>query len=1138
MVAELYVTNNLKKVMEERGNVIKDKETIELQPQKKGTELSNLVAKEKETTTSCVPTTLLFSHIVVLEVRNHARHKLFAFGGFGAMRRNVSEGRPTQVSHSIFVANFPSGTSARQLWDICEQYAAVFNIDRTHKVDKVTEDKPVMVIDDDLLIEKNLELNLVAKIKAFDSLPNLCILFNDEGFDNVIIRYLGGFWVALEFVDAHEFMVEERVSWVDVEGVPSVAWTNKTFTKFIKRWGELLCVEDPDDNNLWRKRLCVVTKSEDFIMESFKIIIKGKMSVIIVRKIIGWNPKFVEENSKSSSDEKSEDSLSDNDICSSVQGKGNEESEINKDLDNNIGITREEESDDPFGIYNLLNHKDKSKSGEPLEVSNKPMQERSNMEKEQQSEGAMSSGKGVRGSDKDSSLSRGECLRISSSAKKIDEFVKIGQAMGFAMDGCLSLGPKAKKQWVKELCSQNKVSFLLLQVTKMEVIDEMVVRSVWGNMDFEFSFSPSVVYAPQELFEKRMHWNYLQGVLNRWHGEVIVMGYVNEAIDKQIDKNGGQIDLLNARRDLWKNLRDLETLREKDLVQRAKVKWAIKGDENSKYFHGIVNKKIHQRAIRGVLINGEWVMDPSKRCFLFSKPIPTSHVRRGDFRGRDKKVVWDCGRDKSPRPDGYTFEFIRKFWVVISVDICRAVKYFFRPGSFPKGCNSSFIALIPKVNDAKFVMDFCPTSLIRCQYKIVGKILASKLCLVIDNLVSKEHSTFIHGQQILDGPMILSEVIHWCNQKKKNAMIFEVDFKKAYDSVWWDFLDMIMCQFGFGDTWRGWIKGCLNSSTASVLLNESPTHEFSFQQGLRQGDPLSPFLVMLVMESLHILFVRAMEAGFFKGIQVGSFESSHISHLFYDDDAVFIGEWKEENLRHLVCILQSFYLASGLRINIQKYNLTGVCGVEFDEISRGATLIGCDASKLPFKYLGVMAGSNMARIHSWDLIIDKVVVRMSKWKAKSLSISGKFTLTKLVLSTIPLFYFSIFKVPMGVLKRLESYRSSFLRGVVPGDRKIAWFSWEKVVASKDVGGLGMSSFFAMNRAFLFKWIWRFKYHLEALWVLVIKAIHGSSGNLDRDISVGKSSIWLDCIRSMFQLKDRGVDLYSCMNKVGNGNDSY
>ncbi|PWA64388.1 ARM repeat superfamily protein [Artemisia annua] len=145
------------------------------------------------------------------------------------------------------------------------------------------------------------------------------------GFENVTIRYLGGFWVSLEFLDTHarvkfqehtgvetwfsviqpwsnEFRVEERVSWVDVEGIPSVAWTTKTFSKIANRWGELLFEEDPNDNNLWCKRLCVVTKSKDFIMETFKIIIKGKVSVIRVREIIGWNPEFVEEDNETSTD--------------------------------------------------------------------------------------------------------------------------------------------------------------------------------------------------------------------------------------------------------------------------------------------------------------------------------------------------------------------------------------------------------------------------------------------------------------------------------------------------------------------------------------------------------------------------------------------------------------------------------------------------------------------------------------------------------------------------------------------------------------------------------------------------------------------------------------------------------------------
>ncbi|GJZ28115.1 putative ribonuclease H-like domain-containing protein [Tanacetum coccineum] len=300
-------------------------------------------------------------------------------------------------------------------------------------------------------------------------------------------------------------------------------------------------------------------------------------------------------------------------------------------------------------------------------------------------------------------------------------------------------------------------------------------------------------------------------------------------------------------------------------------------------------------------------------------------------------------------------------------------------------------------------------------------------------------------------------------------------------------------------------KGCLISSTALILVNGSPSREFCFQQGLRQGDPLSLFLFMLVKESLHISFPFAMEARFFKGIQVGSFESLHMSHLFYVDDAIFIWEWKEENLCHLVCILQCLYLASSLRINIQKCSLMGFGGVNFDEVSIGETLIGCDASKTPFKYLGVMVGSKMLRIHSWDMVIDKVVARLSKWKVKTLSISGRYTLNKAVLSTLPLYCFSLFKVPIGVLRRLESYRSSFF------SRCGAWCLKDNMVL------LGQSCL-------------KFKTQPEALWVSAIKAIHGSHGNLDRDVPVGKSSTWLECLRSMSQLKDRGMDLCSCIKR--------
>ncbi|GKG20284.1 RNA-directed DNA polymerase, eukaryota, reverse transcriptase zinc-binding domain protein, partial [Tanacetum coccineum] len=118
------------------------------------------------------------------------------------------------------------------------------------------------------------------------------------------------------------------------------------------------------------------------------------------------------------------------------------------------------------------------------------------------------------------------------------------------------------------------------------------------------------------------------------------------------------------------------------------------------------------------------------------------------------------------------------------------------------------------------------------------------------DIVSDVQSAFIADRQILDGPFILNEVLQWCKVKKKQALIFKVDFEKAYDSVRWDFLDEVLNKFGFGEKWCKWIQACLKSSRGSIIINGSPTEEFQFGKGLKQGDPFAPFLFILIMESL------------------------------------------------------------------------------------------------------------------------------------------------------------------------------------------------------------------------------------------------------------------------------------------------
>ncbi|GJW03090.1 RNA-directed DNA polymerase, eukaryota [Tanacetum coccineum] len=608
-----------------------------------------------------------------------------------------------------------------------------------------------------------------------------------------------------------------------------------------------------------------------------------------------------------------------------------------------------------------------------------------------------------------------------------------------------------------------------------------------------------------------------------------------EAVEAMIDSGNGNEEFVLKRMDLVNNLQQVNNLNSMEMAQKANVKWAVEGDENSTFFHGMLSKKRSVLAVRGIMVDGLWIDEPRlvKQEFLmhftnrFSKPDYRRAILHTSFPKRlstvqqtelecevskeeIKRAVWDCGTEKAPGPDGFTFGFYRQFWYLIENDVYKAVMYFFSHGEIPKGCNSSFIALIPKIPGANVVKDFRPISLIGSLYKIIAKILANRLVDKLGSIVNEVQSAFIADRQILDGPFILDELIQWCKRKKNQLLVFKVDFEKAFDSVRWDFLDDILKKFGFGDKWRKWIQSCLRSSRGSIILNGSPTEEFQFHKGLKQGDPLSPFLFILVMESLHLSFKRVEEAGLFNGIKLDN--SVSISHLFYADDAVFVGQWCKKNINTLVHVLECFFRASGLRINMSKSKLMGL-HVDSDKIKGAASKLGCLTFKPPFTYLGSTVGGSMSRIQAWDDVVDRVSSRLSKWKMKMLSIGGRLTL-----GSTPIFHMSIYKAPLGVLQKLESIRSHFFNGCAPNCYKASWVNWKNALASKEKGGLGIASLYDLNRGLMFKWFWRFYTQDSSLWSRVMGG-----------------SCWMNIVKEVNSLVVKGIDLRnSICFKLGNG----
>ncbi|XP_021992150.1 uncharacterized protein LOC110888965 [Helianthus annuus] len=132
-----------------------------------------------------------------------------------------------------------------------------------------------------------------------------------------------------------------------------------------------------------------------------------------------------------------------------------------------------------------------------------------------------------------------------------------------------------------------------------------------------------------------------------------------------------------------------------------------------------------------------------------------------------------------------------------------------------------------------------------------------------------------------------------------------------------------------------------------------------------------------------------------------------------------IGEWSRMNIVNVLRILRVFHICSGLKINLTKSNIFSF-GVEPEDLNDMASLLGCKAGKFPFKYLGLLVGANMNRVSNWKPVYDLFDVRLAKWKAGLLSIGGRITLTKAVLESLPIYYFSLYRAPVQVINELEA----------------------------------------------------------------------------------------------------------------------
>lgn len=250
---------------------------------------------------------------------------------------------------------------------------------------------------------------------------------------------------------------------------------------------------------------------------------------------------------------------------------------------------------------------------------------------------------------------------------------------------------------------------------------------------------------------------------------------------------------------------------------------------------------------------------------------------------RKSKIVY--GVSISPGPNGYLGIFFRSYWFTIKDKFCNFVKECFRLGRIPVTTNHSFIVLIPKKDTANNFNQFKPISLCNFIYKVVVKIVTSRLSKVSEKLVSPNQGAFVRRRWIAENTVIAQEIVHKIQKHKgmNGLMLMKMDMKKAYDRMEWDFLIRILRSCGFDEHFVKLVSSCLNSVEFSLLLNGNISECFKLGRGLRQGDSLSPIIFILGSKVLTRLLLKEEIAGKLHGVKVA--RNSHaILHLMYTDD--------------------------------------------------------------------------------------------------------------------------------------------------------------------------------------------------------------------------------------------------------------
>ena len=595
--------------------------------------------------------------------------------------------------------------------------------------------------------------------------------------------------------------------------------------------------------------------------------------------------------------------------------------------------------------------------------------------------------------------------------------------------------------------------------------------------------------------------------------------------------------------------------------QKCREEWLKAGDRNTRYFHNCVKGKKIQNRILMLLdeLGGEHFSEGAKGyiaveyfrdLFMSTNPFDLESLFEG-FQSRVtqemnttltamvtadeiKQAAFSVKGSSAPGEDGLTGVFYQRFWHIVGPALVKEIQLFFSTSTIPDGWNHTQLSLIPKVTKPSRMQDLRPISLCSVQYKIISKILCNRLKIYLPELISETQGAFVSGRLISDNILIAHEMVHGLRTNSrvdKSFMAIKTDMSKAYDRVEWSFLEILLEKMGFDRIWIHWIMGCVSSVSYSVLLNGNSHGFIKPERGIRQGDPLSPFLFILCAEALVNCLNHSEANGRINGIRLAATGPS-VHHLLFADDSLLMCRASVEDALEISRCLKLYGDASGQMINQQKSSIIFGSNVPEEIKMEVKVALGIDTEGGEGSYLGLPECFSGSKRKLLSFLREKLHGRLNGWFSKALSQGGKEILLKSICLALPIYAMICFKLPKDTCERMTSAMIQFWWSSGNNKSKIAWVAWQKLCKSKEVGGLGFHDLEKFNQALLGKQAWRLWSSPNSLLAQILKhRYHKNCNFLDSSVGTRPSYAWRSILHGR-ELLAKGL-----LRSIGSGENT-